>query len=164
MVILNGLILDLFYFGRVCCLERTKFCQFLLGRLWWTWNHCIWIIFTLGRCGSLERTGDFTAYRITNCHVNVCVCRLDCHMGQSILLNWPMAKSANAFGLHHHCCQCWHHHLLCLTLLITWLMPVNSFVVYILAYIPYWCTLSNLGMWQLCDNGGANLLLANIQQ
>ena len=35
-------------------------------------------------------------------------------------------------------------------LLITWLISLSSFVSYILANLPYWCTLSNLGMWHMC--------------
>ena len=77
---------------------------------------------------------QITAYRITNCHLIVCVCTcVDCHTGQVFLLIWQVANSANAMGLHCCHCQCWHYCLLCPKLLITWLMAVGSYVAYVLA-------------------------------
>ena len=64
--------------------------------------------------------------------VFVCMCvSVDCHTGQNFWLNWPMANSGIAVGLHpHHC-------LLCTALLMIWLVPVSSYVVHILAHFPH---------------------------
>ena len=58
-------------------------------------------------------------------------------------LIWPMPKSGNATGLYHHyCCHhhnhwhcCWHQHFT--ALLVTWLMPISSYVAYTLAHSPF---------------------------
>ena len=58
---------------------------------------------------------QITTCRITNCCPSVSV---DSYRPK-FLGNWPQVNSAYAVGLHHHCCQCWHHCLLCATLFIT---------------------------------------------
>ena len=107
---------------------------------------------------------QITAHRIADCHLPVwlCVCTcIDNHTGQILWLIWSMAPSANAIGQHHHFCKCWYHHLLCTTL-ITWLMPVSSYIAYIFACFFCWCTLSNLDMWHICGIWGTNIFLAYI--
>ena len=101
-VILKGLILISFNFEKVWC----------------CWDDSFSTIFTLGGCGGLGRLIlDYlliwicliTTFSIVNCLcVFMCV-SVDCHSGQNVWLNWLMASSANAVGLCHHHCQCWHH-------------------------------------------------------
>ena len=66
--------------------------------------------FTLGVCGGCEKADVQRVFTLANLsYVN---------------------------GLCHHHFQCWHHCLLCPTLIITWLMPVSSYIAYILANLP----------------------------
>ena len=126
--------------------------NFHFWRAWWFWKDWFWIIgwfcFAKSQCIILEIV----------VYVFVCV-SVDSPTVQRFWLNWPMANSANAIGLYHHC-QCWHHCLLCTTLLIMCLMLVSSYVAYILAYFPHWCTLR---LWT-CDIWEVYLLLTHIWQ
>ena len=46
---------------------------------------------------------DVWNYKLLSIYVYLCV-SVECHIGQSFWLNWPMVSSANAIGLHlQHC-------------------------------------------------------------
>ena len=49
---------------------------------------------------------------------------------------------------------------LCTASLAKSLMAASSYLAYILAYLSHWYTLSNLGIWLMCDIWGAYLLLS----
>ena len=78
----------------------------------------------------------------------------------TFLAIWPMAKSAYALRLWH-CHDHQHHCHLCTVPLVIWLIPVISYVAYILAYLLYKCTLSNMCRWHIVEG---ILLLAHICQ
>ena len=138
---------------------------FYIERMWWSSKDSFLSVFTLEGCSGLERT-DFgwfsleggggldwfwiTAYIHYFLSVCLYVClhvSLDCYTGQNFWLNDQWQTQLMQLG-HIIIIVSVGTIVFCVQyMLLIWLMPLSSYVAFILAYFPQWWTLSNSGMW-----------------